>query len=314
MSMHSTPRWRIVEGVVTAIERSLNAVPGTQITPNALVAERVSGEQRQIDVLVEIPTGQRTLRVGLEVKDKSSPVDLPEVEQLIAKLSKADLDYGCVVARSGFTASAQREAALQGVELRTLKQIEMPGWWLAQHIEVNQRHVDVLRCTLIFKPDDLAVATGILAGSNSRDVTIVRNDGTTQELLAFVGNHGAGAATNREELLGLPDKALFVLNIQLDGSTIREFRVPAGLLPMPVAVQAQFRLNVAVEQVALTAFADSGGLTAMTGVSEGLERQLIVLVRDAEGGARDISFSLQSLPTKPTVVAPRTGLRDEEST
>ena len=73
----SAPNWKIVENVVTAIEHSLNSVTETKVVPNASVLERVSGVARQIDVYVEIPTGPRILRIGIEVRDKSTPLAFP---------------------------------------------------------------------------------------------------------------------------------------------------------------------------------------------------------------------------------------------
>ena len=110
----SPPKWKVLENIVAAIERSLNSVPGTRVIPNASVPERISVVPRQVDVYVEIPTGPRMLRIGVEVRDKSVPSDLPEVEQLIAKLKKLDLDFGCIVSRAGFTKTAKEEAKRNG--------------------------------------------------------------------------------------------------------------------------------------------------------------------------------------------------------
>src|SRR2546422_202002 len=139
MSSPGTPKWKIVENVVTAIERSLNTVEGAKVIPNASIRERISGVARQVDVYVEIPTGPRILRVGVEVRDESVPVDLPEIEQLITKLKKLDVDYGCVVSRAGFTATATAEADRYGVETRTIAEVENPDWWLATSILLNHR-------------------------------------------------------------------------------------------------------------------------------------------------------------------------------
>jgi hypothetical protein len=92
MSPTRPPKWRLLENVVTAIERSLNTVVGTKVIPNASVPERISGVLRQVDVYVEIPTGPRHLRIGVEVRDESAPLDIVDVEQLVGKLNKLDVD------------------------------------------------------------------------------------------------------------------------------------------------------------------------------------------------------------------------------
>lgn len=153
MSTSDTPKWKVTENVVAAIERSLNAVQGARVIPNASIRERVSGVYRQVDVYVEIPTGPRVLRVGVEVRDKSAPLDLTEVEQLIAKLKKLDIDYGCVVSRAGFTVTAKEEADRNGIELL--------------HFQVN------------FRPEKLAHVTLLLAGAAGTDLELTLTNGET---------------------------------------------------------------------------------------------------------------------------------------
>lgn len=113
-------KWQLLEGVVTAIERSLTELPGTSVVHNAAVPVRNSNRTRQVDVYVSIPVGPRVLRIGVEVRDERPHVDVAEIEQLNAKLSKLDVDRKCVVSASGFTTGARVEADHCGVELRTL--------------------------------------------------------------------------------------------------------------------------------------------------------------------------------------------------
>ncbi len=93
-------------------------IPASRVTRNVVVLERSSGRRRQVDVLVEIPTGQRTFRVGVEVRDESRPLDLTGVEQRCMKLAKLDVDRGCIVSRTGFTKSARGAAVAEGIERR----------------------------------------------------------------------------------------------------------------------------------------------------------------------------------------------------
>ncbi len=57
MSTSTPPKWKLVENVVTAIERSLNAVADTKVIPNASVPELIGEVSRQVDVYIESPTG-----------------------------------------------------------------------------------------------------------------------------------------------------------------------------------------------------------------------------------------------------------------
>jgi predicted Mrr-cat superfamily restriction endonuclease len=147
------PRWKLLENAVAAIERSLTTVENTKVVPNASVPERVGGTLRQVDVYVEIPTGVRTVRVGVEVRDKADPLDLVEVEQLVAKLKKVDVDCGCIVSTSGFTASAKQEAARNGVQIRTIDEVGHPDWWLAPAMVLDLAQVELLHWQVNFHTD-----------------------------------------------------------------------------------------------------------------------------------------------------------------
>jgi len=289
---------------VASIERSLNSVPGTKVTGNASVPERVTGQPRQVDVFVEIPTGRRLLRVGIEVRDKSAPLDLPEVEQLVAKLSKLDLDYGCIVASSGFTASAEREAARNGIEVRTLQEIEKPDWWRAEHIHLQHRRIELLESRINFRTEDLAIAQELLAGTDGTQVEVILNDGRSDRLSSFIAAQGA-TAVDRPELSELRDQDVFKVRIEFEGSAVKELRSPSGQLPLPVNVQAQYRLHRELERVALTAFNAADGVLALAGVSEGLGKQITVVVKEAEDGSKRLSLSFENVSDKPTPIAPR---------
>jgi hypothetical protein len=155
MNSDDTPKWKLVENVVTAIERSLTTVEGAKVIPNASIRERASDVARQVDAYVEIPTGPRTLRVGLEVRDESVAVDLPEIEQLITKLKKLDIDYGCIVSRAGFTTTAQSEADRNGIEIRTLAEVENPEWWLPTSITIHHNQVELVHFQINFRQEEL---------------------------------------------------------------------------------------------------------------------------------------------------------------
>jgi hypothetical protein len=142
--MPTQKKWQVLEGVVTAIERSLNTISGASVVPNAAVPVRGSNKTRQVDVLVVIPTGSRTMRIGVEVKDECAPLDVTKVEQLAAKFAKLELDRGCVVAKSGFTAEAHEEAVRCGVELRTIAEVGVLDWWLPTSIPLVWRRVELI--------------------------------------------------------------------------------------------------------------------------------------------------------------------------
>lgn len=303
MSTSDTPKWKIVENVVAAIERSLNAVAGAKVIPNASIQERISGVPRQVDVYVEIPTGPRVLRVGVEVRDKSSPVDLPEVEQLIAKLKKLDIDYGCVVSRAGFSATAKEEADRNGIELRTIAEVEHPDWWLASAMFLNLRQVELLHFQLNFRPDELPHVTPLLAGATGTDLELTLANGEVTTLNAFVVAHGI-RTIDRPELAHLTDQDTFNVIIDFSDLSGANVKCPQGPVPLPQNVYAHYRLHHRVEAVSLSAY-EGQGVTAFTGVSSNWKKQITLVTKLNPDGTRSISITMDDPASQKTPIGRR---------
>ncbi|MCC6361679.1 MAG: hypothetical protein IT450_23325 [Phycisphaerales bacterium] len=57
---------------------------------------------REVDIVIEIPAGPRTVTVGVEVSDRRRPADTPWVEAIAAKHKRLPVDRTVLVSRSGF--------------------------------------------------------------------------------------------------------------------------------------------------------------------------------------------------------------------
>jgi hypothetical protein len=309
MCPEDTPKWKVVENVVTAIERSVNTVEGAKVIPNASIRERVSGIARQVDAYVEIPTGPRVLRVGVEVRDESVAVDLPEIEQLIAKLKKLDIDYGCVVSRAGFTTSAQAEADRHGVETRTVTQVENPDWWLPTSITVHHTQVELVHFQINFRPEELLHVSSLLAGASPAELELTLESGEVVRFHDFVAAQGV-REVNRPELSGLKDEDQFQLTIdfrQLAG-TVKSQR---GDLPMPQDVYALYRFRKRTESVKLSAYEGSDGINAFTGISSSLKKQLTFVTTPNADGTHRISVAWDDPKPAKTEIPRRNAPADE---
>lgn len=298
------PKWKIVENAVAAIERSLNSVPGTKVTPNASVIERVSGIARQVDVYLEVPTGPRTLRIGVEVRDEAVPVDLPEIEQLVTKLKKLDLDYGCIVSRAGFTATAAEEAKRQGIELRTIAQIENPNWWLATTMTLCRRFAELLHVQVNFRPEEYESATALLSASDASDLILTLPNGESRTLPDYIAAQGV-EAMNRPELAHLKDQDTFVVNIlfgDLHGATLTSTK---ARLPLPQSVYAVYRYHYRIEAVELTAYEEPEGINAFTGISNSWGKQVTIVAKLEADGSRTLYFTTDDPKPSKTKIPPR---------
>lgn len=300
----NTPKWKRVENVVAAIEKSLNNVPGTKVIPNASVLERISSVPRQVDVYLEIPTGPRTLRIGVEVRDEVAPADLPEIEQLITKLKKLDLDYGCIVARAGFTGTAIDEAKRYGVELRTVAQVEIPDWWIPSAMTLFLRKLELLHMQVNFRPDEFEAVQPLVTSVKSSDLVLNLPNGASHTLPDIIKGHGL-QAIQLPELSHLKDQDTFTVNIlfnDLHGATLV---YPSGSIPLPQSVDALFKIHTQIESVELTAYEWSQGINAFTGISNAWGKQLTVVAKLQDDGSRTMSFTMDDPKPSKTAISRR---------
>lgn len=128
MSKSSTdrtlPKWQIVENVVAAIQRVRGNAASWRIHQKAMLRERNTNVEREVDIYVECPSADWCFRCAIDVKDEKDPIDLVMMEQLCAKARKLDVDRYVVVATSGYTEAALGEAKQNGVQAQTLKSLD----------------------------------------------------------------------------------------------------------------------------------------------------------------------------------------------
>jgi hypothetical protein len=231
------------------------------------------------------------------VRDKSSPLDLPEVEQLIAKLKKLDIDYGCVVSRAGFTGTAKAEADRNGIELRTIAQVENSDWWLASAVLFELRQVELLHFQMNFRPEELADVTLLLAGAAGTELELTLASGETASLNAFVAAQGT-RAIDRPELAHLADQETFTVTIDFSDLRDASLKCPRGPVSLPQSVYALYRLHHRVESVKLAAYQGPQGVNAFTGISSNWKKQITLVTQLNPDGTRSISLTTDD-PTPP---------------
>lgn len=285
-----TPKWKIVENVVAAVERSLITVSGSTVIANAAIPELVSGVSRQVDVCVVIPVGLRVLRIGIEVRDKSEVLDLPEIEQLIAKLQKLDIDARCIVSVSGFTATARDEAVRNGVELRQITQIDNPEWWLASEMPMDLRQVELLQWQVNFRPEEIESVRPLTAGVDGTELLLTLANGESGSLFQFVSAQGPRAIDD-SKLAHLSDQDTFTATIDFSDMGGAKLTCPRGSLPLPQSVYALYRLHKRTESVKLAAFAAGEGINAFSGLSAGWGKQVTLVTKLQPDGGRSLSFA-----------------------
>lgn len=99
---------------------------GASVTESALVKVKGLGKLREIDILVETPSGPRSSKVAYEAKDHKRKLNVTQMESIVGKYraeGSIHVDKVCVVTRNGFSLTAKEKAELNHIEIYTLSEI-----------------------------------------------------------------------------------------------------------------------------------------------------------------------------------------------
>lgn len=109
------PDWKELEYLVAMIQKQLS--PDASVQHNVLLDGIDSETKRQIDVLVEQNIGQYTMRIVIDCKDYSKPVNVKGVEEFHGLVQDVRAHRGALVCPSGFTKSALKRAKKLQIDL-----------------------------------------------------------------------------------------------------------------------------------------------------------------------------------------------------
>ncbi len=109
------PEWHRFELLVHAIQSQI--APDAIVTHNVRLPGRLTGAQRQVDVLVAGSVGQFPVNIAIDCKDHSNPVDVNAVESFAGLIQDTGVHKGVMVASNGFTQNAKARAKADQIDL-----------------------------------------------------------------------------------------------------------------------------------------------------------------------------------------------------
>lgn len=109
------PEWRQLELLIASIQKRL--APEATVTHNVQIQGRQSETTRQIDVLVEQNIGPYSIRIVIDCKDYSSPIDVKGVEEFHGLMVDVGANKGALVCPVGFTKAAKNRAKKMDIDL-----------------------------------------------------------------------------------------------------------------------------------------------------------------------------------------------------
>lgn len=132
---------RVLEEVVAAIEKALSSNQRVRVQSPTQRSDRVTGEAREIDVLVTVSGGHHSSTIAIECRDRSRKVTVNDVESFWAKCQDTGIDQGIIVSPKGFSKAATAKAAHRGLRCLALEEAQSFNWLLASGVWTRTRRV-----------------------------------------------------------------------------------------------------------------------------------------------------------------------------
>lgn len=92
--------WQECQEAVAVLYEQLDGLGA--VKRNVFLPDKITGQRRQIDVLIEIVTKGHSVSIVVDAKFRATPIDVKDVEELLA-LANAVGAHKAVVAANGWT-------------------------------------------------------------------------------------------------------------------------------------------------------------------------------------------------------------------
>jgi hypothetical protein len=100
------------------------------VVESAMLPDRITGELREVDVLVTTTTASFPISLGIEVVAWGRRADTPWVEKMRAKHENLSTDKLILVSENGFSEPARRKAEFYGIEAISIEEACETDWKL----------------------------------------------------------------------------------------------------------------------------------------------------------------------------------------
>ncbi|MGA2222257.1 MAG: hypothetical protein ABSH21_10890 [Verrucomicrobiia bacterium] len=179
--------------LVYEIERQL-APLGAVVEESAMLPERVTGELREVDILVSLDEGHHRVRIGIECQDRSRPATKQWVEAIAKKHEDLGINKTVLISSSGFYAAARRRAESLFVSVLDITGIAKADWPTEVlrnlKVPVRDRSSEIIKIGWGFL--ELGPGQTRKTVSNLKGVTAQLPNGPRVDLLKVVQQYGNG--------------------------------------------------------------------------------------------------------------------------
>lgn len=148
---------------------------GTTINSPGFINDKVTGQPREVDILVEYQLGTVPIKIIIECRDRKSIQDTQWIEQIATKANDLNVNKVIAVSSSKFSKPAIAKANHYGIEARLLEEVDtdtIAEWWKVNHLEFLQRKFLIIAAQIYCEKPELVKE--LLEGKNADDKFINR--------------------------------------------------------------------------------------------------------------------------------------------
>jgi len=120
-------RSNLFQDLVQLLEAHLAPTDAT-VTGSKLLKDLRTGEQREVDIVIEASAGDHPVTIGVEVIDRKRKADTPWVEGIAKKHEDLPIHKTVLVSRSGYFRPAKAKADAYKMEALTIEQARSHDW------------------------------------------------------------------------------------------------------------------------------------------------------------------------------------------
>ncbi len=193
---------RQIDGVIGYMPKRSNAfqqaillvkkeLAGTSaiVRESAMLPNAVTGDKREVDILIEKKVAGTTLLIAVECIDWKRKADVSWVEKMFAKHADLPTNALILASRNGFTASAEATATARGLAMVSIKS---PSESLAHSVVGKLKEIFLKRGNSNVKTVEITVFNE-QTGRNEKfksfaDTEVVRSDGSAYGLMLDLVN------------------------------------------------------------------------------------------------------------------------------
>lgn len=117
------------QALIALVERQL-AASGVRVVESEMLADRLTGELRDIDVCVHATVSGKDVTLALECRDHKRKADQIWIDTLRGKYANLPVDKVIAVARAGFAKTARAAAEKARIQTLTLEEATSANWHL----------------------------------------------------------------------------------------------------------------------------------------------------------------------------------------